>query len=95
MTFAKCKKILSECLRNIFPQNWGIYNHGSQMAIAGFLESYVFGLRASGLWLRYAMLENLIPSFPWIAPPALHPGTIQGMEFCHLATLLSTAPKGF
>ena len=28
-------------------------------------------LRASGLWLRYATLQNLIPSFPWIAPP--HP----------------------
>ena len=22
-----------------------------------------------GLWLRYATLQNLIPSFPWIAPP--------------------------
>ena len=28
-------------------------------------------LRASGLWLRYAALQNLIPSVPWIAPP--HP----------------------
>ena len=47
-------------------------------------------LRASGLWLRYATLQNLIPSFPWIAPHALHPGAIQGKEgikFCHLATL--------
>ena len=26
-------------------------------------------LPASGLWLRYAALQNLIPSFPWIAPP--------------------------
>ena len=25
-------------------------------------------LRASGLWLRYATLQNLIPSFLWIAP---------------------------
>ena len=25
-------------------------------------------LRASGLWLRYATLQNWIPSFPWIAP---------------------------
>ena len=25
-------------------------------------------LWASGLWLRYAALQNLIPSFPWIAP---------------------------
>ena len=31
----------------------------------------MFGLAlwASGLWLRYATLQNLIPSFPWIAPP--------------------------
>ena len=32
---------------------------------------YVFG--SSGfwatVWLRYAALQNLIPSFPWIAPP--------------------------
>ena len=26
-----------------------------------------FGLE--GLWLRYATLQNWIPSFPWIAPP--------------------------
>ena len=38
---------------------------------------------------------NLIPSFPWIAPHALHPGAIQGKEgikFCHLATLISGSP---
>merc|ERR550539_1636268 len=28
-------------------------------------------LRASGPWLRYAALQNLISSFPWIATP--HP----------------------
>ena len=47
-------------------------------------------LRASGLWLRYAALQNLIPSFPWIVPHTLHPGAIQGKEgikFCYLATL--------
>ena len=47
-------------------------------------------LLASGLWLRYTTLQNLIPSFPYIAPHALHPGAIQGKEgikFCHLATL--------
>ena len=47
-------------------------------------------LRASGLRLRYATLQNLIPSFPWIVPHTLHPGTIQGKEgikFCHLTTL--------
>ena len=44
-------------------------SHGCQMAIAGFLERMCLALRASGLWLRYAALQNLIPSFPWIAPP--------------------------
>ena len=39
-------------------------------------RSYVLGglaLRASGLWLCYTILQNLIPSFPWIAHHALHP----------------------
>ena len=39
------------------------------MAIARFLDRMCLALRASGLWLRYATLQNLIPSFPWIAPP--------------------------
>ncbi len=39
------------------------------MAIARFLDCMCLALRASGLWLRYATLQNLIPSFPWIAPP--------------------------
>ena len=57
-------------------------------------------LRASGLWLRYAALQNLIPSFPWIAPPRpLHPYATQGKEgikFCHLATMAVVLnPKGF
>ena len=43
--------------------------HGCQMAIARFLDCMRLALRASGLWLCYAMLHNLIPSFPWIAPP--------------------------
>ena len=30
-------------------------------------------LRASGLLLRYATLQNLIPSLPWIAPPCPPP----------------------
>ena len=63
--------------------------HGCQMAIAKFLDRMCLALRASGLWLRYATLQNLIPSFPWIAPRALHPGAIQrkeGIKFCHLAT---------
>ena len=65
------------------------------MAIARFLDRMRLTLQASGLWLCYATLQNLIPSFPWIAPPVphtLHPGAIQGKEgitFCHLATLTS------
>ena len=42
--------------------------HGCQMAIARFLDRMCLALRASGLWLLYATLQNLIPSFPWIAP---------------------------
>ena len=51
-------------------------------------------LRASGLWLRYAAQQNVIPSFPCIAPNALHPGAIRGKEgikFCHLATVSGKA----
>ena len=44
------------------------FTHGCQMAIAGFLDRMCLALRASGLWLRYATLQNLILSFPWIAP---------------------------
>ena len=39
------------------------------MAIARFLDRMCLALWASGLWLRYAMLQNLIPSFPWNARP--------------------------
>ena len=45
------------------------FNHGCQMAIARYLDRMRLALPASGLWLRYAALQNLIPSFPWIAPP--------------------------
>ena len=38
------------------------------MAIARFLDRLCLALRASGLWLRYATLQNLITSLPWIAP---------------------------
>ena len=59
------------------------------MAIARFLNRKCLPLQASRLWLRYAALQNLIPSLPWIAPQALHPSAIQeGIKFCHLATLL-------
>ena len=44
-------------------------NQGCQMAVARFLDHMCLALRASGLWPRYAALQNLIPSFPWIAPP--------------------------
>ena len=58
------------------------------------LRSYVFG--PSGSWtmapLRYATQQNLIHSFPWIAPHAraraLHPGAIlgkEGIKFCSVA----------
>ena len=47
--------------------------HGCQMAIARFLDHMCMVLWASGLWLRYAALQNLIPSSPWIAPPCLPP----------------------
>ena len=49
--------------------NKGGPHHGCQIAIARFLDRMCLALRACGLWLRYAMLQNLIPSFPWIAPP--------------------------
>ena len=65
------------------------WKHSCQMAIAWFLDRMCLALRASGQWLRYAWLQNLIPSFPWIAPPR-PPGAIQGEEgikFCHLGTL--------
>ena len=43
--------------------------HGCQMAIARFLDRMCLALWDSGLWLRYAALQNLIPSSTWIAPP--------------------------
>ena len=45
------------------------HRHDCQIAIARFLDSMCLAIRASGLWLHYATLQNLIPSFPWIAPP--------------------------
>ena len=35
------------------------------MAIARYLDRMSLAFRASWLWLRYATLQNLIPSFPW------------------------------
>ena len=43
------------------------------MAIAIFRDCMRLALWASGLWLRYTLLQNLIPSFPWIAPPRPSP----------------------
>ena len=37
--------------------------HGCQMAIARILDHMCLALRASGLWLRHATLQNPIPSF--------------------------------
>ena len=51
--------------------------HGCQMATDRFLDCMCLALRASGLWLRYNTLQNLIPSFRWLAPHALQPGAIQ------------------
>ena len=42
--------------------------HGCQMAKARFLDRMCLALQASGIWLRYATLQKLIPSFPWIVP---------------------------
>ena len=67
--------------------------HGCQMAIAGFLESYVFG--PSGFWtvapLRYPTKFDSFLSLD-CAPTPSHPGAIQGKEgikFCHLATMVT------
>ena len=73
----KLKVSLADC-------GFHAHEHGCQMAIARFLESYVFGPLASELWLRYATLQNVIPSFPWLAP-----GWREGIKFCHLATMLA------
>ena len=48
---------------------WSPHPHGCQMAMARFLDCMPLVLRLERLWLRYAALQNLIPSFPWIAPP--------------------------
>ena len=75
----------------------------AKAAKAKFLDCCFMSLFwLEGLWLLYTTLQNLIPSFPWIAralsldcaPSALHPGALQGKEginFCHLATLEEAA----
>ena len=42
-----------------------IYHKGSMVARWQYKDCMDFTLRASGLWLCYATLQNLIPSFPW------------------------------
>ena len=64
--------------------------HGCQMAIARFLDRMCLALRASGLWLRYATVQNLIPSFPFLGlrQGGGRGGAIQGKEgikFCSVA----------
>ena len=46
---------------------------GCQMAIVRFLDGMCLSLLPSVLWLCYSALQNLIPSFPWIAPPCPPP----------------------
>ena len=54
-------------------EKYHVIHHGCQMAIAKFLDRMCLALLASGLWLRFTTLKNLIPSFPWIAPPCPPP----------------------
>ena len=46
-----------------------VTERGCQMATAELSDCMCLALWASELWLRYATLQNLISSFPWIAPP--------------------------
>ena len=67
------------------------------MAIFGCLDRMCLALRPSGLWLCYAALQNLIPSFPWIAPPRPPPwrNPRKGRDqICHLATLPTGGSRG-
>ena len=66
--------------------------YGGQMAIAGFLDCMCLALWASGLWLRYAALQNLIPSFPWIAHPRPAPWRNPRKGRDHILPSGNTAP---
>ena len=46
----------------------GYSPQGCQMAITWFLYWMYLAFGLEGLRLRYATLQNLIPSFPWIVP---------------------------
>ena len=76
-------KLLEKCVRELGANKGLMHNlrewncgmeqcHGCQMAISKFLDCKCLALWASTLWLRYATLQNLIPSFPRIASPP-HP----------------------
>ena len=47
-----------------------------------------------GLWLCYATLQNLIPSFPWIAPGWRLLGAIQGEEWIKFYHVLPSGHPG-
>ena len=60
MTCGKCERLISEAVVEAWlPDGYS--------QILRIICVWPFGLE--GLWLRYAALQNLIPSFPWIAPP--------------------------
>ena len=63
------ESVLARCCRNLREIAKASVCHGCQIAIARFLYNMFLALRASGLWLRSATLQNLILSFPYIAPP--------------------------
>ena len=69
----ECMRSLSEFPYTLALASGGLTQQGCQMAIARFLDGMCLALRASRLWLRYAALQNLIPTFPWIAPPGTPP----------------------
>ena len=90
ITRSGCRDEFTRPKAHLFIIPVGGRDHGCQIAIARFLGRMCLAFQASGLWLRYATLQIVIPSFPWIAPLVLHPVAIQGEEgikFCHLATL--------
>ena len=48
------------------PQAW--LPDGDSQIFRSYCIRMCLALPAFGLWLRYATLQNLIPSFPWIVP---------------------------
>ena len=66
-------QVITSNWTNELLETYSLMQHCCQIAIARFLDHMCLALWASGLWLRYAALQNLIPSFPWIAPPCPPP----------------------